>query len=455
MSVEAIFRCPGPRLRAACLLALLTLATACGPRTEPFRTAPRPEADGFLAAVPAGHTVYDNRDLADVFTTLMFWTENGDYRSGIVRFDEPIRVAIRGPGSEAYRPFLAEFLAHIRAHAGLDIRTGGAPGDILVRFVPGAEYDEFVDAQCNVIFWQPDWPTYRANPVNWPEGWTGEPMKATAIIPDTHEPYKIRECIIEEVTQALGPVNDIYGLGPSIFNDDSGHVWPTRLDHLMLRVLYHPRMERGLAFKAARARAVEILDEINPEGRTPDVGRLPPLRQEDFADLRKRLFDVLDTGRDGDERLAVMREIERETARRFPNDAHDCAMNDFLAWMSERAGAEDAAERVEAAIALCTRVHGADDIRIAQLRFLKTELDFAAGRYRAVLDETERLIPIFGAYGQDEYVALSQISRAIAAYELDRPGWDGAPLGAAQAWSAYAFGDDNDLTDDLRRAGGG
>ena len=51
------------------LIGILVMAglAACGPRTEPYRTAPIPSADGFRAAVPAGHTVYDNASLADLF----------------------------------------------------------------------------------------------------------------------------------------------------------------------------------------------------------------------------------------------------------------------------------------------------------------------------------------------------------------------------------------------------
>ena len=104
----------------------------------------------------------------------------------------------------------------------------------------------------------------------------------TVYIPNTLEPYLMRLCLIEEIAQALGPANDLYGAGMSIFNDDNVHVWPTALDYLMLRVLYQPEMRTGLSRAETRRRARQVLARLNPAGNTAPA--LPTLRQKEMSD---------------------------------------------------------------------------------------------------------------------------------------------------------------------------
>jgi hypothetical protein len=101
-------------------------------------------------------------------------------------------------------------------------------------------------------------------------------------IPDNAPPFQVRSCLLEEIPQAMGLVNDLYGLGSSAFNDDGAHVWPTKLDYLMLRVLYAPDMETGLTRSVVEARARSVLDRINPAG----IGAppLPPLHLSELGD---------------------------------------------------------------------------------------------------------------------------------------------------------------------------
>ena len=40
-------------------------------------------------------------------------------------------------------------------------------------------------------------------------------------LPGDVSPQEIRDCLHEELAQALGPVNDLYRLTDSVFNDDN------------------------------------------------------------------------------------------------------------------------------------------------------------------------------------------------------------------------------------------
>ncbi len=46
----------------------------------------------------------------------------------------------------------------------------------------------------------------------------------------------MRDCLHEELAQALGPLNDLYRLSNSVFNDDNFHSVLTGFDMEMLRL---------------------------------------------------------------------------------------------------------------------------------------------------------------------------------------------------------------------------
>lgn len=73
----------------------------------------------------------------------------------------------------------------------------------------------------------------------------------------------LRHCLLEELSQAFGVVNDSTLMGASIFNDRGPLMAaPTEVDRLVLSVLYDPRIEPGMERAAALALAGDILDEL-------------------------------------------------------------------------------------------------------------------------------------------------------------------------------------------------
>ena len=78
------------------------------------------------------------------------------------------------------------------------------------------------------------------------------------------DPEKERACINEETFQILGLINDVDESTLTML--DQGHYSatsvPTRYDRLLLRLLYHPRMETGLDHYWARRRAMELIPEL-------------------------------------------------------------------------------------------------------------------------------------------------------------------------------------------------
>lgn len=427
------------------LLVCAVALAACGQRTVPYQTAPEPVEQGYLSAVPAGSTDYNNEDLADLFVRLTHGLEGGGSRKALQRFEDPIRVGMVGPASEQYREFLETLLDQIRTETGIAISTGAPPHNMLIRMVPGAEFLSGTSAQCFILFAQPTWDEFVADPMSYAS--LTETMEAGVtevgiMIPDTVEPYKVRECLLEEVTQALGPANDLYGLSSSIFNDDDAHTWPTRLDYLMLKVLYDDRLYSGLNREETRTIARIVLEDLNPEGR--DAQRLSEIQQESFKDWRETLHGLVDDNRHS--ALQNVRRLADEARRKAPNSAYDCTGAMILAFVTRNIGQSKGTASLDNAMAICAAAHGSDDVRIAALKLNRAYALLENARYGSAKAELEAILPVFLAHGLEDEIADSKIALARAAVGLKTPGWEKDELVEAQAWAAFAFGADHEIT---------
>jgi hypothetical protein len=74
-------------------------------------------------------------------------------------------------------------------------------------------------------------------------------------------------CMVEELTHALGLPNDSLKVFPSIFSRKSSHAFLTGLDHLMLKMLYDPRVKAGMKEAIARPILQAIADEYERDNR--------------------------------------------------------------------------------------------------------------------------------------------------------------------------------------------
>ena len=85
--------------------------------------------------------------------------------------------------------------------------------------------------------------------------------------------FVFRECVYEEMLQALGPINDDDSIPWTMFNDNVHVGFFDVYDQYILNLLYHPRIRPGMT----RAEVTTILPEILPEVRAfvREVNRLP------------------------------------------------------------------------------------------------------------------------------------------------------------------------------------
>ena len=272
-----------PAIAAACLL----LAGACAPGslTERVFLAERhsarealPPASRFPEA-PAIASARSNADVARDFLDLNFRLETGHPLKWLSRFEGPISVSV---GEDAPAGFAAEvdrLLRELRRGAGIDIaRAEGGGADIAVLAVPGAAMRR--DTPSLNCFVMPSVRSYREARMARSTGdeweFEGERGPVTVFIPDDHPPHRTRSCLNEEIAQALGPLNDLYRLPGSVFNDDDVHSALTGFDMLVLRIQYAPELRSGMTREEVADRLPAILRRVNPQG-----GRVAPqLAQE-------------------------------------------------------------------------------------------------------------------------------------------------------------------------------
>lgn len=441
-----------PRLIAGLVLALAACAAApegSAPESAPESAPPPAEAPAALpafpslgTALPAGHTAYDNASLAGLFATLALETEWGAARRHLVRFEEPVTVALEGPGAGRYADFLDRFLARLRAEAEVPI-TRGTPANLTVRFVEGRRFESALStAACVTAQGRIAWDDYAADP-------TGHGAEAlvraralramTIFIPDNAPPYLVRNCLLEEIPQALGLANDLYGLGTSSFNDDGAHLWPTKLDYLMLRVLYAPEMRTGLGRRQAEARARTVLDRVNPEGI--GAAPLPQLRRRALGDWPQLMTAVFSRGVSESEVRSMAGKALQVVEAHAPRSAQHCHTLVTAGRIQSRRAPEQALRLFDAAEAVCDAAHGVSDIRHARIRLERACALLRLGRAGEAAEIAEATWPVLAAHGQDERLAALY---SIQAEALARTAPESAPAEAAarlaEEWNAYALG---------------
>jgi Protein of unknown function (DUF2927) len=96
----------------------------------------------------------------------------------------------------------------------------------------------------------------------------GTIVRAVAMIPVDAARAKadLASCVVEELTHAMGLGNDTLRLLPSIFSRKSNLAFLSGLDHLVLKMLYDPRIKPGMNEKTALPVLKMIAAEYERDG---------------------------------------------------------------------------------------------------------------------------------------------------------------------------------------------
>ncbi|WP_108658404.1 DUF2927 domain-containing protein [Acuticoccus kandeliae] len=89
----------------------------------------------------------------------------------------------------------------------------------------------------------------------------GRIQRSTAVIV-ADDDFLFSRCLVEEVLQGLGPMNDDDSLTESVFNDSSKHATFTAFDEALMNVLYHPAIRPGMSGTEAQKALPAVLRSL-------------------------------------------------------------------------------------------------------------------------------------------------------------------------------------------------
>ncbi|MEM8813674.1 MAG: DUF2927 domain-containing protein [Pseudomonadota bacterium] len=226
--VFTIERCPVLRKRSFRLLlfSILFLSISAPVQTETVN----PHVYGFMKTVFG--TEHDRS-----------WWFSGVDR--VKKYTVPVRFYIYQRARKDRRAAVRRFVEDLPRHIpGLDARLAVSPkeANFHIFIVDRADFVESVvrdagltgnagrNAECLVHIWF---------------GRRGISESRAVIVSDRGE-HLFRRCLVEEVLQGLGPINDSPDLPDSVFNDLSRHARLTEFDRTLLQMLYHPAIKPGM-----------------------------------------------------------------------------------------------------------------------------------------------------------------------------------------------------------------
>ena len=269
-------------LPKAMSVVLLSLLAACAAPSDPAVTKRDARLDSLDLAGPMLHFPparglalrRPNEQVAQDFLDLEFRMESGRALPVLTRFEGPVTVSMTGAVPPTARAEMQGLIARLRDEAGVILTL--LPDDQPAALTPDFERRALLrrlepTAACFVIPNVSSLAEYRARRGSEALDWAGMRLRsrATLFLPSDTSPQEVRDCLHEETAQALGPVNDLYRLPDSVFNDDNFQSVLTGFDMLMLRLHYAPELASGMTEAEVAARLPALIARLNPKGEIP------------------------------------------------------------------------------------------------------------------------------------------------------------------------------------------
>lgn len=434
--------------RAAQALALALLTAACAPPQQaqrldvaPVATTPAPLfRPGPPQPLPPMRA---NAELVHDVLELGFFMESGREIPQFSRFEGPVRVIARNAPDAQAEADLDRLLARLRAEAQIDIARaapGTDPGTnvITVDFVPRRVMQQAVPAAaCFVVPNVGGWDDFVANRRSPVIDWTQVVVRSrvAVFVPADTTGQEIRDCLHEELAQALGPLNDLYRLPDSVFNDDNFQTTLTGFDMLVLRAWYAPDLLPGMTRDELAVRLPAVMNRLNPAGRR-FAGALPgPTPRDWIAAVEQALAGAQGQGqrRNGAERALT---LAREAGWRDPRLALSLMLTARLA---PRDQGEAALSALLQAAEIYRRLPGGE-VHAAHIDLQLAVQALAGAQYPVVLDLTARALPLARRTENAAFEATLAFLRAEALAQSGRTAEAEQLIRDTRAAAIYGFG---------------
>lgn len=214
--------------------------------------------------VPA--RAFTDSELIDGFERTVFGSEYRSFgwQSYVVKkYSGPVHVFVDDRSSDRRGGEVADFVRELpRLIAGLDIRLVSSPQEANYRIfvVDRAAYRDVVIGE---IYGRPSSSFAPGRCLVRVVSTSSGISRSDAVIVADEGEFLFRRCMVEEVLQGLGPVNDDSSLSESVFNDGSKHSTFTSFDRHILNMLYSPLIEPGMT----RMEVARVLPYVAAEVR--------------------------------------------------------------------------------------------------------------------------------------------------------------------------------------------
>jgi DUF2927 family protein len=438
-------------------IALFTLgACTTTPLTElPKRNDPLPATlppmQVFSTPVSQKVNRRSNQDLARDFLELTFEMESGKKIERFTRFEAPVTIALAAKGSPVFEADLKALIARFKSEAGLDVKLGktGQPGNIVIQTLPRKVLQKTVpNAACFVVPRVKNWEEFRKNRRSGALDWStlDRRERATVFIPDDVAPQEARDCLHEEIAQALGPLNDIYRLPDSIFNDDNLNTVLTGFDMLILRIYYDPQLKNGMS-KAEVAKALPaILKRLNPTGEDA--------RKDGLLKTERLWIDTIEAAlgpRVGQSRrLASARKAVEISAQNKWFDNRLGFSLFALGKLSLSLRPELATESFLRSYTVYSEIYGVDDIHTAHVALQLAAFSLSSGDAQSALKFINDSLPAVSRAQNASLLATFLMIKAEALEYEGRLKQATTVRLDSLGWARYGFATEQEIRDRLR-----
>ena len=221
-----------------------------------------------------------NGNIAADFLDLHFALESGRALPVLTRFETPITVKVTGSAPPSLQSDLTRLLGRLRHEARIDIsQINRGEANITIQAVSRSDIRRALpQAACFVVPNVTSLDEFRRERRRPKTNWSLLRTRETIAIflPFDASPQEVRDCLHEELAQAIGPLNDLYRLPDSVFNDDNVHTVLTGFDMLILRATYAPELQSGMSRDEVAARLPSILARMNPRGAGVPTRQIQP-----------------------------------------------------------------------------------------------------------------------------------------------------------------------------------
>jgi hypothetical protein len=394
-----------------------------------------------FAAGPAVGALRSNAEMASDFLDLEFRMESGRALPVLTRFEGPITIAMTGDVPPAARSELAKVVSRFQREAGLNVRVvAGNQGAITIDFRPKSALRRAVpSAACFVVPNVSSFDAYLKARGTATVDWTRitRREKVAVFVPSDTSPQEVRDCLHEELAQAMGPLNDLFRLSDSVFNDDNFHAVLTGFDMLMLRTHYAPELRSGMNEAEVAARLPAILARLNPAGQRIS-GSPRQLSPRVWISAAEAAFGA--TGSAASRPIAAERMLSIAKAQGWRDGR--------LAFSYFALGRAQTGRDMQAAVAAYTeaariwRTQAGGQVHAAHVDMQLAAFALSSGQFDQAIALTDRAVPVVRQFQNASLLATLLAMRAEALDATGRSSEARAARLDSQGWARYAFGSD-------------